>query len=521
MITIQNAILSYGANPLIEDINLAIYNKQVVGLVGSNGCGKSSLLAALQGDGPLSSGEIQIKSDARLACLEQEITGIERSSHDYVLSADEKLSDIYQRLAKAEEIQDYAVMMDCHAELSDCDGYRVESEIAKILVGLGFEPDDLHKPVSSFSGGWRMRLNLARCLFAPSDILLLDEPTNHLDFESVVWLQSHIKSYQGVIILVSHDRDFMDAIVTHIAHVENHQLKMYTGNYSSFEKERAMNLAIQGAQYRKQQAKISHMQSYVDRFRFKASKAKQAQSRIKAIERIEQVSAVHEASPFSFEFFAPDSMPDPMITLNKVSLGYGDNTILRQLNFSIRARQRIGLLGVNGAGKSTLIKALCGKLQPQSGQLQIFSGVRIGYFEQHQVDSLPLESTALEYMRDIAGRASERELVQFLAGFAFSRDQSLQVINTFSGGEKARLALAAIVWQRPGLLLMDEPTNHLDMEMREALMIALQSYDGSVVLVTHDRYLLRTLVDELFSVADGKVVPYDGTVEDYSTTCYA
>ncbi len=521
MITIQNATLSYGANPLIEDINLAIYNKQVVGLVGSNGCGKTSLLAALQGDGPLSRGEISIKSDARLSSLEQEITGLERSAHDYVLGADAKLSAIYQKLAHAEEVQDYAAMMDCHGELAECDGYRAESIIAKILVGLGFTQEDLQKPVSSFSGGWRMRLNLARCLFAPSEILLLDEPTNHLDFESVVWLQAHIKSYPGIVVLVSHDRDFLDSIVTHVAHVENHQLKMYTGSYSTFEKERAMNLAIQGAQHRKQQAKIQHMQSYVDRFRFKASKAKQAQSRLKAIERIEQVAAVHESSPFSFEFSAPDSMPDPMITLNKVNLGYGDHTVLKQLNFSIRAGQRIGLLGVNGAGKSTLIKALCGTLQPQAGKLQIFTGVRIGYFEQHQVDSLPLESTALEYMRSVAPKAAERTVTQFLAGFAFSRDQTLQTINTFSGGEKARLALAVIVWQKPGLLLLDEPTNHLDMEMREALMLALQSYEGSVVLVTHDRYLLRTLVDELFTVADAKVAPYEGNVEDYSSSCYS
>ena len=517
MITFQNVTIAYGANPLIENIDLCWYAKQVIGLVGKNGSGKSSLLSAIIDQNNVSLGDITLKSSAHLAYLEQEIEVDDHiTAHDYVLAADVGLYSIYQRLQQSEQTNDYAVMMECHTQLAECDGYRAEAQIAKLLRGLGFTPDQLHEPVQSFSGGWRMRLNMARCLFISSDILLLDEPTNHLDFESVLWLQQTIKHYQGLVVIVSHDRDFLDSTVTDIAHVSDCRIKAYGGNYSQFEQERALAIAAQNSAHRKQQAKLQHMMSYVDRFRFKASKAKQAQSRLKSIERMQTVMPYHQDSPFEFEFVAPESMPDPMLTLDKVDLGYDDVKVLKRLSLSIRSGDRIGLLGVNGAGKSTLIKSLCGEIKPLSGRMSCFSGVTIGYFAQHQVDNLPLDSTALAYMQSVAQKSSVREVTQFLAGFAFDRDQSLQSISTFSGGEKSRLALAAIVWQRPGLLLLDEPTNHLDMEMREALMRALQAYGGSVILVTHDRYLLRTLVDELYLIEEGQMLPFEGRVEDYA-----
>lgn len=517
MITFQNVTIAYGANPLIQGIDLCWYAKQVIGLVGKNGSGKTSLLSAIIHQNTVSEGEIALKSSAQLAYLEQEVEVDDNiSAHDYVLAANASLYAIFQRLAHAEAVSDYEAMMECHTHLAECDGYRAEAQIAKLLRGLGFTPEQLHEPVASFSGGWRMRLNMARCLFVTSDILLLDEPTNHLDFESVLWLQQTIKHYQGLVVIVSHDRDFLDATVTDIAHVSDRHLKTYGGNYSQFEQERALAIAVQNAAHRKQQAKLQHMMSYVERFRYKASKAKQAQSRLKSIERMQLVMPYHQDSPFSFEFQAPDSMPDPMLTLDKVDLGYGNTRVLKRLSLSIRAGDRIGLLGVNGAGKSTLIKSLCAELKPMAGRLNCFSGVTIGYFAQHQVDDLPLDTTALSFMQEVAGKASVREVTQFLAGFAFDRDQSLQSIATFSGGEKARLALAAIVWRRPGLLLLDEPTNHLDMEMREALMRALQAYQGSVILVTHDRYLLRTLVDELYLIEGGHMQRFEGRVEDYA-----
>ncbi len=517
MLLLNNVSIAYGSNVLIRTIDAQWYAKQVVGIIGNNGCGKSSLLRAIIDPERLSEGDIQLKVGFKLAHLAQEVN-VEKgvTAYEYVLAADKGLSDIYARLAQSEAVNDYATMMQCHTDLAECDGYRVESIIAKILVGLGFEQSQFELPVDDFSGGWRMRLNLARCLFMPSDVLLLDEPTNHLDFESILWLQQWVRSYQGLVLIVSHDRDFLDSVSTHMAHVEQACLTTYKGGYSQFEQERAQAIAQQNAQHQKQQEQIKHLMSFVDRFRAKASKAKQAQGRLKAIERMELVSAFHEQSPFRFEFQPPAQMPDPMMTLNRVSLGYDDHVVLKSISLGIRAGDRIGLLGLNGAGKSTLIKCLAGKLKPLAGKCSQFSGVTVGYFDQHQVNYLPLQSTALEYMQDIAGRAGVRELTQFLAGFAFDRDQSLQTIATFSGGEKARLALAAIVWQRPGLLLLDEPTNHLDLQMREALMQALQNYEGSVVLVTHDRYLLRTLVDELWLVEEGQVRPFDGGVEDYS-----
>lgn len=515
MLKLKNLSIARGAKHLIDQINLDLFPGMVVGIVGKNGCGKSSLFSVLEGHDDPAAGDVDIKNGTQVVILEQEVPALDCSAIHYVLSGDKALFAVYERLAHAEAVQDYALMMDCHGQLSDMDGYSSEAQAAKILHGLGFSQQVMQQMVKSFSGGWRMRLNLAKCLFAKSDCLLLDEPTNHLDMEAIIWLEQFLKHYQGGVLMVSHDRDFLDHTVTHIAHIEQQQMKLYPGNYSRFELQRAEALAVQQAQFEKQQAKIAHMMHYVDRFRYKASKAKQAQSRLKAVERMEKVAPVLADNQFSFEFFSAGNMPNPMLTMRKVKLGYDDHVVLSQVTLSIYAGDRIGLLGVNGAGKSTLVKAICGDLQSHHGLIERPSGIRVGYFAQHQVDYLPLDESPLQLLSRIAPGVGERELCGYLGRFAFDRDQALTPLKTFSGGEKSRVALALMVWQKPNLLLLDEPTNHLDMEMREALGLALQNYDGAMLLVSHDRYLLKTLVDQLWLVKEGHVAPYEKSVDDY------
>ncbi len=515
MLKLQDVGIKRGAKELLQHVNLDIFEKMVVGIVGANGCGKSSLFAAIRGELEPSHGEIDAKRDLRISSVAQETAALDISALEYAISGDAALFKVMHRLSQAEKDQDYDAMMECHNLLAEMDGYSAEAKAAKILIGLGFPHEQHSQPMKSFSGGWRMRLNLAKCLYTPSELLLLDEPTNHLDLEAIFWLEDYLKHFSGAILLVSHDRDFLDQMVSHIAHIENGELKLYSGNYSSFEIQRAQQIAIQNAQFKKQQAQIGHMMAFVDRFRFKASKAKQAQSRLKAVEKLELIKPVYEQSGFRFQFLKPDRMPNPMLTIRKGNFGYEDRCIIKQINFSLMAGERIGLLGVNGAGKSTFIKAMCGELPPQSGVVERASSLNIGYFAQHQIDYLPIEISPLALFKELPNSKSEKELLTYLGGFGFNRDQSLSPIKQFSGGEKARVALALIIWQRPNLLLLDEPTNHLDLDMRQALSFALQNYEGALILVSHDRYLLRTLVDELFLIEEGKLQPFAGSVDDY------
>ncbi len=515
MLNLQQIAIARGAQNLIENINFSLFAKQVIGLIGANGSGKSSLFMVIKGELEAAKGTIEISKHLKMQFLAQETEALPISAIRFVIAGDSKLDRILTRLAQAEQDENYDVVMHCHQQLSDCDGYTAEARAAKILAGLGFTNEQLEQPVASFSGGWRMRLNLAKCLFSPSDILLLDEPTNHLDMEAIIWLEDFLRQYAGGILVVSHDRDFLDNIVTHIAHVENHQLKLYTGNFSHFEVERANAIRLQNAAHRNQQAQINHMMKFVTRFGAKANKAKQAQSRLKAIEKMDLIKPIYEKSPFTFCFKKPKTMPNPMLKMDRVSFGYDEKPVISQIQFSLMPGQRLGLLGVNGAGKSTFIKGLCGMLPPLNGELERFPGTSIGYFAQHQVDHLDMDESPYSLLKDIASETSERELIAYLGRYNFNRDKSLSALKYFSGGEKARVALALIIWQRPNLLLLDEPTNHLDLEMRQALVFALEEYEGSLIVVSHDRYLLRTLVDELYLIKAGRLMRFNGTVEDY------
>ena len=516
MLTLNNVTLTQGAKVLIESIHLTVFEKNRFGIVGSNGCGKTSLLSVITGKQVVHSGDLLLKKDLTFSYLEQEVPAHDYSAVNYVMSGDQVLFQVVTALETAEKENDYETMMHCHTQLHELEGYRAEGRASKLLVGLGFKQDELKKPINAFSGGWRMRLNLAKCLFTPSELLILDEPTNHLDLETVLWLENFIHYYPGAILMVSHDRDFLDKTVTHIAHIKNKQLTLYTGNYSSFEKRYAEKLIIQQLQYKKQQADITHKMDFVNRFGAKATKAKQAQSRLRAIEKMALVKPVYDEIPFKFRFLLPDKTSNPMLTMDKVDLGYGDKIILTRVNFSIMNGQRIGLLGVNGAGKSTLIKSICGELTPLKGAIEKPSKLVVGYFAQHQVDHLPLFDSPLTLLKRDYPNKTEKEIIAYLGSFAFDRDQALLPLQHFSGGEKARVALARMIWNKPNLLLLDEPTNHFDLEMRQALSIALQSYEGAMILVSHDRYLMRTLVDELFLIEHGKLHRIEESFDSYT-----
>ncbi|MEM9243659.1 MAG: ATP-binding cassette domain-containing protein [Pseudomonadota bacterium] len=515
MLQLKNVAIARGSNLLFETGRFNVYEKNTIGVVGANGCGKSSLFAAITDQLECAKGEITIKNGTRICSLSQEIPGLDDTALHYVISSNKKLANLFDKLAHAEKTEDYETVANCHIQLADLDGYSTQAKAAKILHGLGFSSDDFERPVAHFSGGWRVRLNLAQCLFAPSDLLLLDEPTNHLDMEAIMWLENFLTDYTGAILLISHDRDFLDNTVTAIAHIEHRRMKIYTGNYSSFELQRAARIIRQNDQYKKQQQQIAHMMKFVDRFRYKPSKAKQAQSRLKMIERMRLVEPIREQSPFRFSFYPPEKMSSPMVVMNKVNLGYDDNTVLYNINLTIVANARLGLLGINGAGKSTLIKAICGKLPPLSGDITRAASTKIAYFAQHQVDELPIHQSPLSLFYEQNQSAREKELIDYLGSFGFSRDQSLSSIQHFSGGEKSRLALALIIRKKPNLLLLDEPSNHLDLDMREALTFALQDYSGALLVVAHDRHLLRTLVDEFYLIRNGNCKPFTGSIEDY------
>jgi len=515
MITLNNILLRRGKNVLLQNVNWTIYHKQRIGLIGSNGSGKTSLFTMLLGQLEQDEGDLYIPKQIKLAHVAQETPAYTKSALDYVLDGDVELRALEAELTDAEEKHDGNRIATLHEKLCIIDAYTAPSRAGQLLAGLGFTTEEQQKSVAAFSGGWRVRLNLAKALMCRSDMLLLDEPTNHLDLDAVLWLEQWLSQYHGTLLLISHDRDFLDTTVDHIAHISHQQLKIYTGNYSTFEKLRADELMLQQAAYEKQQKKIAHLRSFVDRFGAKASKARQAQSRMKAIERMDLVSAVQTESEFQFEFRNPGHCPNPLLQLDGAGVAYGEKRVLSHLNLSLTPKDRIAVLGPNGAGKSSLIKLLAAELMSAEGKREAAAGLKIGYFAQHQVDHLDLSATPIDHMRDIAEKTSETDLRKYLGSFGFSNDMVFEPVKNFSGGEKSRLALALIVWRKPNLLLLDEPTNHLDLEMRNALSLALQEYEGAMVLVSHDRFLVRTTTDKLLLVAEQQLQEFDGDLDDY------
>lgn len=515
MITFSDIQLLRGGKPLLDQASATIHPGDKVGLVGKNGCGKSTLFALLKDELSIDAGSFSQPLHWELAWVAQETPALERSALEYVIDGDREYRGLEQQLAVAEEKDNGTLVAEIHGKIETIGGYSIRARAAELLDGLGFSQEQMSWNLTQFSGGWRMRLNLAQALLCRSDLLLLDEPTNHLDLDAVMWLERWLQNYPGTLILISHDRDFLDPIVGRIIHIENQQLNEYTGNYSSFENQRAQKMMLQQAMFEKQQKQMSHMQSYIDRFRYKASKARQAQSRIKALERMEKVLPAQFDNPFSFEFRQPAALPNPIMMMDDVSAGYGDNLILEKIRLNLVPGSRIGLLGRNGAGKSTLIKLLSGELKAQGGDLTYSQGVKIGYFAQHQLETLHPEETPLQHMMQIAPDQTEQQLRDYLGSFGFQGDKALEKVAPFSGGEKARLVLALIVWQKPNLLLLDEPTNHLDLDMRQALTMALQTFEGAMVIVSHDRYLLRATTDDLYLVHDRQVAPFDGDLNDY------
>lgn len=515
MITLRNVTVRRGQHILLKNLSWTIYAKQRIGIIGANGSGKSSLFAMLLGQFQPEEGDLEIVRHIKLAHVAQETPAYTQSALEFVLDGDQELRNLEKELEIAEQKNDGTLIAELHAKLGEIDAYSARSRAAQLLDGLGFSYHEQLQSVSDFSGGWRVRLNLAQALMARSDVLLLDEPTNHLDLDAVIWLENWLIKYSGTLLLISHDRDFLDKVVNHIADISNQQLKLYVGNYSGFEKQKAEQLQIQQAAFEKQQKHVAHLKSFIDRFRAKASKARQAQSRMKALDRIELVSAVHADSPFQFHFKEPAKCPNPLISLDNATIAYGDKVVLKNINFSIAPKDRIALLGPNGAGKSSLIKLLAGEISPAAGNRDAGQGLKIGYFAQHQVDHLTLDETPLQHMQKLARHVKDQELRTYLGSFGFSGARVLEPVRHFSGGEKSRLALAMLVWQQPNLLLLDEPTNHLDLEMRHALSMALQEYEGAMVIVSHDRFLVRSTVDQLDLVAENHVAAFEGDLDDY------
>jgi len=523
MIRLQKFSLMRGTKLLFDLADLTINPGEKVGLIGTNGSGKSTLFAMLRDELHTDSGSIDYPKQWRVAHVAQETPALERAAVDSVIDGDTTLRALEYELASVEaqgEDADGNRIGELYAHLADADAYTARSRAEQLLVGLGFSEAQFENPVASFSGGWRMRLNLAQALMCPSDLLLLDEPTNHLDLDAIIWLESWLKNYTGTMIVISHDRDFLDGVTNVIAHIDERKLKRYSGNYSAFERQRAAQLELAQSLQEKQQRKRAHLQSFIDRFKAKATKAKQAQSRIKALARMEELAPLRAAAEFSFEFREPERAPNPLLVLDQVDTGYRSESneekiIVGNIAFTLQAGQRIGLLGVNGAGKSTLIKTIAGDLSPLSGEKHLGKGLVVGYFAQQQLEMLQHDDSPLMHLMRIAPNAREQELRDFLGRFNFPGDMVKSPIAPFSGGEKARLALALIVWQKPNLLLLDEPTNHLDLETREALTEALAQFDGTLILVSHDRHLLRATTDEFLIVADGQLTSFDGDLDDY------
>jgi len=515
VITLRKVSLRRGAKLLLEGVDAAIHPGERVGLVGPNGCGKSSLFALLQDELHADAGDVELPPGWVVAHVAQEAFGLDRPAIEFVMDGDAELRRIESDLARAEAGGDGEEIAHAHEAYAHVEGYAARARAAALLDGLGFAQDDFARRVGEFSGGWRMRLNLARTLMCRSDLLLLDEPTNHLDLDAVVWLEGWLAGYRGTLIVVSHDREFLDAVATTILHVDGRRLRRYSGNYSAFEGQRAAQLANEQALYARQQREVARLERFVERFRAKATKARQAQSRIKALERMELIAPAHVDSPFAFHFREFPGSPDPVLVLEDAAAGYDGAPVLSDVKLTIQAGARIGLLGRNGAGKTTLVKLLAGRLPPLAGDRREGKNLRVGYFAQHTLEVLRPEDSPLQHFVRVDPRAREQVLRDFLGGFDFSGDMALAPVANFSGGEKARLALALIVWQQPNLLLLDEPTNHLDLDMREALALALQEFEGAMVLVSHDRHLLRTATDSLMLVADGRLAAFDGDLDDY------
>ena len=527
MITLNNVSLRRGAKLLLDKATVTLNPGEKVGLVGRNGAGKSTLFALLNGSLHEDGGDCSIPKIWRMAQVAQNMPETDETATDFVIAGDTKLIELRQALALAELAEDGMAMAHAHADLADAGEHDAISRAQSLILGLGFKVSELDQPVNSFSGGWRMRLQLARALMCPSDLLLLDEPTNHLDLDALVWLEAWLKRYPGTMIVISHDREFLDAVTNVTLHIEHAKLNRYGGNYSSFETMRAQQLELQQASFAKQQEKIAHLQKFITRFKAKASKAKQAQSRVKALERMEKIAPVLADAEFTFEFKEPQNLPNPMLAISDASFGYqidgANKIIIKDVNKSVLAGQRIGILGANGQGKSTLVKTIARTMPQLAGVVTEGKGLNIGYFAQQELDVLRSEDNPLEHMirlaKDLGPNAAEsgkeQDLRNFLGTFNFAGDMVKQAVGTMSGGEKARLVLAMIVWQRPNLLLLDEPTNHLDLATREALSMALNEFEGTVMLVSHDRALLRAVCDEFWLVGRGEIKPFDGDLDDY------
>lgn len=515
MIQVEQLELIRGGRRLLQDAELRVPDGHKVGLVGANGCGKSSLMALLRGTATADNGSVYLPQGWRIGWVAQETPALDTPAISYVLEGDVEYQQIQHQLSEAEQAQDGHTIAVLHDKLATIDGYSIQARAATILHGLGFRDEQLNEPVRTFSGGWRMRLNLAQALIARADLLLLDEPTNHLDLDAVIWLENWLQRFTGTLLLISHDRAFLDNIVDSIAHIEQQKINWYRGNYTSFERQRAERLAQQQQQYEKQQQQRAHLQAYVDRFRAQATKAKQAQSRLKMLARMEELAPARIDHQFEFSIPKPQQLPDPLLKVEHAQLGYEDHVILKDVSLRLSPGTRLGLLGPNGAGKSTFIKCLAGLLTPQSGLVEPHEHLKIGYFAQHQLEQLDGEASPLLQLQRLAPKATEQELRNYLGGFAFRGDDALRTAGGMSGGERARLALALLCWQAPNLLLLDEPTNHLDLDMRQALTLALQDYPGALVVVSHDRDLISSTADELWLVADHHAQPFDGDMDDY------
>ncbi len=516
MLTFSSLSLRRGTRLLIKDASFTVYRGEKVGIVGKNGTGKSSLLQLILGELQPDAGSFERPSQLVLAHVAQELDATDQPAIEFVMDGDEELRTTERAIAKAEAADDGVKLGELHARYAALGGYDARSRAGRLLHGLGFSPEDETRAVRAFSGGWRVRLNVAQALMCRSDLLLLDEPTNHLDLDAVIWLEEWLRNYPGTLLMIAHDREFLDRTVDRIVHIEQGSARIYTGNYSKFEDQRAEQLAQQQAMYERQQREIGHMMSFVERFRAQATKARQAQSRIKALERMQRIAPAHVDSEFEFSFLAPEKLPQPLLSIENQSVGYGERVILSALSMTIAPGSRIALLGRNGAGKSTLMKMLAGELTPLAGKRVAARDLRIGYFAQHQLEQLSVEESPLAHFKRLDGRATEQELRNFLGKFGFGGDRVFEPVGPFSGGEKARLVLALVSYLRPNLLLLDEPTNHLDLEMRQALAVALQDFDAAVVLVSHDRHLLRAVADELVLVDQGRARPFDGDLDDYA-----
>ena len=520
MLGLNNISIRRGRNLLIENVSFQLHSGQRMGLIGANGSGKTSLFAMLLGELEADDGELGLHPDDVFAHVAQESPSGSGSALNHVMDGDAELRKVQAAIAAEEASSDRhgTALHALFERMEAIDGYGAESRAARLLHGLGFADGEIHKPVREFSGGWRMRLNLARALMCRSDILLLDEPTNHLDLPAILWLERWLKRYEGILMVISHDRDFLDEVCTRIAHIEHQQIHLFTGNYSQFEAQRAEQLAQQQAMYTRQQSEIKHIQSYVDRFRYKASKARQAQSRLKMLERMARIAPAHVDSPFRFHFIEPKKQPQHLLGLSDAVLGYGGNEqspVLDNVELHLAAGDRIGLLGVNGAGKSTLVKALASGSTLLGGERLLSKDTKIGYFAQHQLDLLKPEQSPIDHLRVYAAKDRELEQRNYLGRFGFSGERIFEPVAPFSGGEKARLVLALIIRQQPNLLLLDEPTNHLDLEMRQALSVALMEYSGALVVISHDRHLLRSVCDELLIVHDGVVDRFNRSLDEY------